>query len=176
MKVALLVNPAARAGAHTGAATQAADRLRTHGVQTSILSGGSAAESSALLRAAIQVGVDAVAAGDGDGIHSDLDRGAQQRGRFRRTPAAQDRRLHAVGAQTRGRARRSACMRPGACGGIDEERDPHAWSAGAVAGVTRTPGFMMPVGSRTPFTARSTSTPSAPISASRYGRWSRPTA
>ncbi|MDQ7878826.1 diacylglycerol kinase [Microbacterium sp. QXD-8] len=67
MKVALLVNPAARAGAHTGAATQAAERLRTHGVQTSILSGGSAAESSALLRAAIQVGVDAVAVAGGDG-------------------------------------------------------------------------------------------------------------
>ncbi|MFK4807596.1 diacylglycerol kinase [Microbacterium sp. ZW CA_36] len=67
MKVALLVNPAARAGAHTGAATQAAERLRTHGVQTSILSGGSAAESSALLRAAIQVGVDAIAVAGGDG-------------------------------------------------------------------------------------------------------------
>ena len=67
MRVALLVNPAARAGAHTGAATRAAERLRTHGVQTSILSGGSAAESSALLRAAIQVGVDAVAVAGGDG-------------------------------------------------------------------------------------------------------------
>ena len=67
MRVALLVNPAARSGAHTGAATRAAERLRTHGVQTSILSGGSAAESSALLRAAIQVGVDAVAVAGGDG-------------------------------------------------------------------------------------------------------------
>jgi diacylglycerol kinase (ATP) len=67
MRVALLVNPAARAGAHTGAATRAAERLRTHGVRTSILSGGSAAESSALLRAAIQVGVDAVAVAGGDG-------------------------------------------------------------------------------------------------------------
>ncbi|WP_347978506.1 diacylglycerol kinase [Microbacterium sp. ProA8] len=67
MKVALLVNPAARAGAHTGAATRAAEHLRTRGVQTSILSGGSAAESSALLRAAIQVGVDAVAVAGGDG-------------------------------------------------------------------------------------------------------------
>ena len=67
MRVALLVNPAARAGAHTGAATRAAERLRTHGVQTSILSGGSAAESSALLRAAIRVGVDAVAVAGGDG-------------------------------------------------------------------------------------------------------------
>jgi diacylglycerol kinase (ATP) len=36
-------------------------------VQTSVLSGGSAAESSALLRAAIQVGVDAVAVAGGDG-------------------------------------------------------------------------------------------------------------
>ncbi|MGU3645513.1 diacylglycerol kinase [Microbacterium sp. C23T] len=67
MKVALLVNPAARAGAHTGAATDAAERLRAHGVQTSILSGGSAAESSTLLRTAIEVGVDAVVVAGGDG-------------------------------------------------------------------------------------------------------------
>ncbi|MFE5409898.1 diacylglycerol kinase [Microbacterium sp. NPDC056569] len=67
MRVALLANPAARAGAHTGAATHAAERLRAHGVQTTILSGGSAAESSALLRTAIEVGVDAVAVAGGDG-------------------------------------------------------------------------------------------------------------
>lgn len=67
MRVALLVNPAARAGAHTGAATHAAERLRAQGVQTSILSGGSAAESSQLLRAALEVGVDAVAVAGGDG-------------------------------------------------------------------------------------------------------------
>ncbi|MBW9119389.1 diacylglycerol kinase [Microbacterium trichothecenolyticum] len=67
MKVALLVNPAARGGAHTGAATKAADRLRAQGVQTSMLGGGSAAESSALLRAAIEVGVDAVVVAGGDG-------------------------------------------------------------------------------------------------------------
>jgi diacylglycerol kinase (ATP) len=67
MRVALLVNPAARSGAHTGAATHAAERLRAHGVQTSILSGGSAAESSALLRTAIEVGVDAVVVAGGDG-------------------------------------------------------------------------------------------------------------
>ncbi len=67
MRVALLVNPAARAGAHTGAATHAAERLRARGVQTSILSGGSAAESSQLLRAALEVGVDAVAVAGGDG-------------------------------------------------------------------------------------------------------------
>ncbi|MBW9093813.1 diacylglycerol kinase [Microbacterium jejuense] len=67
MRVALLVNPAARSGAHTGAATHATERLRAHGVQTSILSGGSAAESSELLRAALEVGVDAVAVAGGDG-------------------------------------------------------------------------------------------------------------
>jgi len=67
MRVALLVNPAARGGAHTGAATRAAERLRTHGVQTSVLSGGSAAESSELLRTAIELGVDAVAVAGGDG-------------------------------------------------------------------------------------------------------------
>ncbi|MFC8680972.1 diacylglycerol kinase [Microbacterium ureisolvens] len=67
MRVALLANPAARAGAHAGAATKAAGRLRARGVQTTILSGGSAAESSELLRTAIGVGVDAVAVAGGDG-------------------------------------------------------------------------------------------------------------
>ncbi len=67
MRVALLVNPAARAGAHTGAAMNAAERLRSHGVQTIVVSGGSAEESSALLRTAIEVGVDAVAVAGGDG-------------------------------------------------------------------------------------------------------------
>lgn len=67
MRVALLANPAARAGAHAGAALRAAERLRTHGVQTAILSGGSAAESTALLRAAITAGVDAVIVAGGDG-------------------------------------------------------------------------------------------------------------
>lgn len=67
MRVALLVNPAARGGARTGAATRAAGRLRAHGVQTAIVSGGSAAESTSLLRTAIGVGVDAVAVAGGDG-------------------------------------------------------------------------------------------------------------
>ena len=67
MKVALLANPAARAGAHAGAAMRAAARLRERGVQTAIVSGGSAAESSSLLRTAIDVGVDAVAVAGGDG-------------------------------------------------------------------------------------------------------------
>ena len=67
MNVALLVNPAARAGAHTGAATRAAERLRSHGVRTALISGGSAEESSGLLRAAIAAGVDAVAVAGGDG-------------------------------------------------------------------------------------------------------------
>lgn len=67
MNVALLVNPAARAGAHTGAATHAAERLRAHGVRTAMISGGSAAESTELLRAAIAAGVDAVAVAGGDG-------------------------------------------------------------------------------------------------------------
>ncbi|MDW4573307.1 diacylglycerol kinase [Microbacterium sp. M3] len=67
MNVALLVNPAARAGADTGAATHAAERLRAHGVKTAVISGGSAAESTELLRAAIALGSDAVAVVGGDG-------------------------------------------------------------------------------------------------------------
>ncbi|MFE7846009.1 diacylglycerol kinase [Microbacterium sp. NPDC057407] len=67
MNIALLVNPAARAGAQTGTAGRAAERLRQHGVRTTLVSGGSAAESSELLRRAIDAGVDAVAVVGGDG-------------------------------------------------------------------------------------------------------------
>ncbi len=67
MKVALLVNPTARGGAHAGAAAEAAERLRARGVRTAIISGGSAAESSELLRAAVALGTDAVAVAGGDG-------------------------------------------------------------------------------------------------------------
>ncbi len=67
MNVTLLVNPAARGGAHTGAAMRAAERLRSQDVRTTIISGGSAAESSQLLRTAIELGTDAVAVAAGDG-------------------------------------------------------------------------------------------------------------
>jgi diacylglycerol kinase (ATP) len=67
MNIALLMNPAARGGAHTGSAMRAAERLRAHGVRTTVLSGGSAAESSELLRTAIGLGTDAVAVAGGDG-------------------------------------------------------------------------------------------------------------
>ena len=67
MRIALLANPAARAGAHTGAAARAAGLLRERGIQTTVVSGGSAAESTALLRAAIGLGTDAVVVAGGDG-------------------------------------------------------------------------------------------------------------
>lgn len=67
MNVTLLVNPAARGGAHTGSATRAAERLRAHDVRTTIISGGSAAESSELLRTAVAMGTDAVVVAGGDG-------------------------------------------------------------------------------------------------------------
>ncbi|WP_404431922.1 diacylglycerol kinase [Microbacterium lacus] len=67
MNVMLLANPAARAGARTGAATQAAERLRDHGIRTTIISGGSAEESSELLRTAVRLGTDAVVVAGGDG-------------------------------------------------------------------------------------------------------------
>ncbi len=67
MRVALLLNPAARAGSHADAATEAAERLRGHGVQTAIISGGSAAQSTGLLRAAIALAPDAVIVAGGDG-------------------------------------------------------------------------------------------------------------
>ncbi|GAA2004420.1 diacylglycerol kinase [Microbacterium ulmi] len=65
--VVILVNPAARGGAHTGAAPQAAELLRAHGLRTTIISGGSAAESTELLRTAIGLGPDAVVVAGGDG-------------------------------------------------------------------------------------------------------------
>ncbi len=67
MHVALLVNPAARSGAHTGAAERAAARLRAAGIRVTLLSGGSAAESSELLRRALDAGADAVLVAGGDG-------------------------------------------------------------------------------------------------------------
>lgn len=70
MDVALLTNPAARAGAHTGAAMRTAERLRAAGMRVSVMSGGSAEESSALLRTALEVGVDAVVVAGGDGTVS----------------------------------------------------------------------------------------------------------
>ena len=70
MDVALLTNPAARAGAHTGAAMRTAERLRAAGMRVSVMSGGSSEESSALLRTALEVGVDAVVVAGGDGTVS----------------------------------------------------------------------------------------------------------
>ncbi|GAA1946483.1 diacylglycerol kinase [Microbacterium deminutum] len=67
MSVVLLVNPAARAGSHRGAGAEAAERLRAHGIRTTIISAGSAAESSDLLRTAIGLGTDAVVVAGGDG-------------------------------------------------------------------------------------------------------------
>lgn len=70
MDVALLMNPAARGGAHTGAAARTAERLRGAGMRVSIISGGSAAESSHLLQTAVALGVDAVVVAGGDGTVS----------------------------------------------------------------------------------------------------------
>ncbi len=67
MDVALLVNPAARAGARTASAETVAQRLRAAGVRVAIVSGGSAADSSSLLRTALDAGTDAVLVAGGDG-------------------------------------------------------------------------------------------------------------
>jgi diacylglycerol kinase (ATP) len=65
--VALVANPAARAGGGTGPAERAAERLRAHGMEVVIVSGGSAAESTKLLRAAIELDATAVVVAGGDG-------------------------------------------------------------------------------------------------------------
>lgn len=70
MDVALLINPAARAGMHTGAAMRTAERLRAAGHRVSVVSGGSAAESSRLLRTALDLGAEAVVVAGGDGTVS----------------------------------------------------------------------------------------------------------
>lgn len=70
MDVALLTNPAARSGAHTGVAMRAAERLREGGHRVTVVSGGNAAESSSLLRTALDVGTDAVVVAGGDGTVS----------------------------------------------------------------------------------------------------------
>ena len=70
MDITLLTNPAARAGAHTGAAMHAAERLRAAGHRVAVLSGGSADGSTELLRTALRVGTDAVVIAGGDGTVS----------------------------------------------------------------------------------------------------------
>lgn len=67
MNIAVVVNPAARSGAHTGAATRAVGRLRERGHRVTEISGGSADESSALIRAALGSRVDSVVVVGGDG-------------------------------------------------------------------------------------------------------------
>jgi diacylglycerol kinase (ATP) len=67
VNIALLVNPAARAGSSTAAGAEAAERLRAHGIRTTLISGGSADESRELLRTAIDLGTDAVVVAGGDG-------------------------------------------------------------------------------------------------------------
>lgn len=67
MRVALVANPTAHAGARADAADRAATRLRAAGVTTSIISGGSAEDTTMLLRAALEVGVDGVLVAGGDG-------------------------------------------------------------------------------------------------------------
>lgn len=67
MNVAVVVNPAARAGAHTHAATKAVHRLREHGHTVTVISGGSAGETSALIRTALGHETDALVVVGGDG-------------------------------------------------------------------------------------------------------------
>jgi diacylglycerol kinase (ATP) len=67
VNVAVVVNPAARSGAHTGSATKAVERLREHGHRVTEISGGSAHESSELILTAVRTGIDALVVVGGDG-------------------------------------------------------------------------------------------------------------
>ncbi len=66
----MLVNPAARAGTGGTIANRAAERLREHGIRATVISGGSAAESTELLKQAVRLGTNAVAVVGGDGTVS----------------------------------------------------------------------------------------------------------
>lgn len=67
MRIAFVVNPAARSGAHTHTASRGIARLRELGHTVTEISGGSASESSALIRTAVQLGTDALVVAGGDG-------------------------------------------------------------------------------------------------------------
>ncbi|GAB3604134.1 diacylglycerol kinase family protein [Microbacterium aureliae] len=67
MDLVLLANPAARAGTAGRTADEAAGLLRARGMRVTQVSGGSATESRALVAAAVDAGVDAVAVCGGDG-------------------------------------------------------------------------------------------------------------
>jgi diacylglycerol kinase (ATP) len=67
VNVAVVVNPAARAGAHTHSATKAVERLRALGHTATVISGGSADETSRLIRTALDVGTNALVVVGGDG-------------------------------------------------------------------------------------------------------------
>lgn len=67
MNIAVVVNPAARSGVQRHAATRAAQRLRELGHTVTLLSGGSAEESSTLIRTAVELGTDALVVAGGDG-------------------------------------------------------------------------------------------------------------
>ena len=68
MNITVVINPAARSGAHTHAATRAAERMRALGHTVTLVSGGSAEESTSLVRSALEIGTDALAVVGGDGI------------------------------------------------------------------------------------------------------------
>ncbi len=70
MNIALVVNPAARSGAHTHAATRATERLRELGHTVTVISGGSAEATSELIRATVDAAPDAVVVAGGDGTIS----------------------------------------------------------------------------------------------------------
>lgn len=67
MHVALVVNPTARAGKMGDTAERAAEHLRGAGIRVTVVSGGSAAESTELLRTALKAGAEAVLVAGGDG-------------------------------------------------------------------------------------------------------------
>lgn len=70
MNVTVLVNPAARSGAHTPAAHQAVEQLRDRGAHPTVVTGTTAEESTALIRDALRHGADALVVVGGDGTVS----------------------------------------------------------------------------------------------------------
>lgn len=67
MRIAVVVNPAARSGAHTHAAMRTTERLRELGHSVTVISGGSAEETSQLIATTVELGADALVVAGGDG-------------------------------------------------------------------------------------------------------------
>src|SRR5690606_2199654 len=118
-----------------------------------------------------------VTAAHHQGVGTVRDRLPGQREGLPRPGTGQPGDLEPVGAQPAGGPVRHLLASPAARGRIDQQGDrPDPAVRQMRAHGMSVPGLHTPRGSTALFTARSIRTPTSPISDSRYGRWSTPTA